>query len=276
MGASDCLLYADAHSYLMTSRIGIIGGSGVYDPGQFVLEKRLDIDTPYGKPSGNILLGKLNEVDVAFLPRHGEDHQYPPHKVPYHANIWAMKEAGVESIISPCAVGSLNEHHKPGEIVIVDQFIDFTKTREYTYHHGPETFHLSIADPFCPAIGQEFRRQGDRLGFDVHGHGTYVCIEGPRFSTKAESRMFQDYADVIGMTLVPECQLAREMGMCYCSLAMVTDYDVWKDHPVNFEMVMETMKANLHKVSQMLENALPRIEGRKCGCASSADGAPEV
>ncbi len=260
----------------MKTRIGIIGGSGVYDPNQFILEEKVDMDTPYGKPSGDVLLGKLYDVDVAFIPRHGDNHQHPPHMVPYHANIWALRELGVKAIISPCAVGSLKEEYEPGQLVIVDQFVDFTKTRDYTFFDGPETFHLSIADPFCPHISEVFRKEGDRLGLFIHGQGTYVCIEGPRFSTKAESKMFRNFADVIGMTLVPECQLAREMGMCYCSLAMVTDYDVWKDHPVDFDMVLKTMGENLHKVCKILEKALPKIVDRKCNCSAATEGVPEL
>lgn len=257
----------------MATRIGIIGGSGVYDPGRFDLERKLDMETPYGKPSGSILLGKMYGVDVAFIPRHGEGHEFPPHRVPYHANIWAMKELGVNAIVSPCAVGSLQENYHPGEIVIVDQFIDFTKSRDYTFFNGPKTVHISIPDPFCKAMNSVFSEEASKQGIPMHDHGTYVCIEGPRFSTRAESKMFRNFADVIGMTVVPECQLAREMGICYCSLAMVTDYDVWKDEPVELSMVLKTMSENLHKVSKLLEGALPRITVRDCECRKAAEEA---
>ncbi len=257
----------------MTSRIGIIGGSGVYDPGAFDLERKVDMDTPYGKPSGQILVGRMYGADVAFIPRHGESHEHPPHKVPYQANIWAMKELGVDVIISPCAVGSLQEEYRPGELVLADQFIDFTKTREYTFFHGPKTVHISIPDPFCEEINALFHQEAEGLGIPIHRGGAYLCIEGPRFSTKAESRMYRNFADIIGMTVVPECQLAREMGMCYCSLAMVTDYDVWKDRPVELSTVLKTMSENLHKVSALLEAVLPRLSSRDCGCAAAAEQA---
>lgn len=255
----------------MNPRIGIIGGSGIYNPDLFQIEKKVTMDTPFGEPSGEIVIGKLAGVDVAFLPRHGDNHEFPPHMVPYHANIYAMKELGVEMIISPCTVGSLKEEYQPGEIVVVDQFIDFTKTRDYTFFDGPQTVHISIPKPFCPELTKLFIETGRELNIPMHGAGTYVCIEGPRFSTKAESYMFRNFAEVIGMTLVPECQLARELGMCYVSLAMVTDYDVWKENTVDFNMVLRTMKENVHKVSQLLEKTLPRIsQKRKCDCASAA------
>lgn len=257
----------------MKPRIGIIGGSGVYNPELFELDRKVAVETPYGEPSGELLIGKLAGVPVAFLPRHGEAHQYPPHMVPYHANLYAMKKLGVDLIISPCAVGSLQEDYHPGEVVIVDQFIDFTKTRDYTFFDGPDTVHISIPDPFCPEVSQLFIDAAEELGIAAHGKGTYVCIEGPRFSTKGESFMFRNFAEIIGMTLVPECQLARELGMCYVSLAMITDYDVWKDEAVDLSMVLKTMSENLHKVSQLLDVVLPRIPAeRGCGCADSAEG----
>ncbi|MDD3398864.1 MAG: S-methyl-5'-thioadenosine phosphorylase [Candidatus Methanomethylophilaceae archaeon] len=256
----------------MNPRIGIIGGSGVYNPELFTLDRKVKMDTPYGETSGDILVGSLAGVPVAFLPRHGEKHQFPPHMVPYHANLYALKQLGVEMIISPCAVGSLQEEYRPGEIVVVDQFIDFTKTRDYTYFDGPQTVHISIPEPFCPELSRLFSQAADELGIKAHDKGTYVCIEGPRFSTKGESRMFRNFAEIIGMTLVPECQLARELGMCYVSLAMITDYDVWKDNPVDLAMVLKTMGDNLYKVSQLLEKVLPQIPpSRRCSCAEAAD-----
>lgn len=255
----------------MTPKIGIIGGSGIYNPDLFRVKKKVIADTPYGKPSGEIIIGELAGVEVAFLPRHGENHELPPHMVPYHANLYAMRELGVEMIVSPCAVGSLKEEYRPGEIVIVDQFIDFTKSRDYTFFDGPQTVHISIPEPFCPELTKLFYETGKKLKIPIHAKGTYVCIEGPRFSTKAESYMFRNFADVIGMTLVPECQLARELGMCYVSLAMVTDYDVWKDEMVDLSMVLRIMNENLYKVSQLLEAVLPKISPvRECDCASVA------
>ncbi|NLL95405.1 MAG: S-methyl-5'-thioadenosine phosphorylase [Thermoplasmatales archaeon] len=253
-------------------RIGIIGGSGVYNPDRFELIKKEFPDTPYGKPSGEILVGKINGVEVAFLPRHGGSHGYPPHMIPYRANVWAMKSLGVEIIISPCAVGSLKEDYRPEDMVIVDQFIDFTKGRDYTFFDD-RTVHISLPEPFCPSVTKVFADAAREMGIRHHVGGTYVCIEGPRFSTRAESRMFRQHADVIGMTLVPECQLAREAGMCYCSLATITDYDSWKEETVDVQMVFDTMAKCLANITRILEIALPRIESglEPCSCAEAAE-----
>jgi 5'-methylthioadenosine phosphorylase len=254
-------------------RIGIIGGSGIYDPSKFETIRKIYPETNYGRPSDDIIIGKIAGVEVAVLPRHGKEHQFPPHSVPYRANIQAMKDLGVEMIISPCAVGSLKEEYRPGDLVIVDQFIDFTKNRDYTFF-DERTVHISIADPFCSDLAQVFSKTAETMNIRYHKKGTYICIEGPRFSTKAESNMFRNFADIIGMTAVPECQLAREMGMCYCSLATVTDYDVWKDEPVDIQMVLKTMRECLSKITKLLELGLPKIpEKRKCGCSDAAKDA---
>ena len=253
-------------------RIGIIGGSGIYDPRKFEEIRTVFPDTEYGKPSDEILIGRINGVEVAFLPRHGKSHQYPPSEVPYRANIKAMMDLGVEIIISPCAVGSLQKKYMPGDLVIVDQFIDFTKKRDYTFF-DKKTVHISIPDPFCPDAGRVFSETARELGIKHHTGGTYICIEGPRFSTKAESHMYRNFGDIIGMTLVPECQLAREMGMCYCSLATITDYDMWKDEPVDIQMVLKTMKECLDKIMKLLERGLPKISDRRCDCSSAAKDA---
>jgi len=250
-------------------KIGIIGGSGIYDPKRFELIRKVFPKTKYGKPSDEILIGKIGGVEVAFIPRHGSKHQYPPSSVPYRANIQALKDLGVEAIISPCAVGSLKEEYKPGDLVIVDQFIDFTKKRDYTFFDD-RTVHISIPDPFCSSLADIFSKAAKEMKIRYHKKGTYMCIEGPRFSTKAESNMFRSFADVIGMTVVPECQLAREMGMCYCGLATVTDYDVWKDEPVDIQMILKTMSECLSKIMKLLEIGLPRIpDKKKCGCADA-------
>ncbi|MDR2865926.1 MAG: S-methyl-5'-thioadenosine phosphorylase [Methanomassiliicoccaceae archaeon] len=251
-------------------RIGVIGGSGIYNQDTFETIRKVYPDTEYGKPSDEIVIGKIAGVEVAFIPRHGKDHRFPPHAVPYRANIKALKDLGVDTVISPCAVGSLKEEYRPGDLVIVDQFIDFTKNRAYTFF-DKRTVHISIADPFCNDLAHVFSDAADKMNIRYHRKGTYICIEGPRFSTKAESNMFRNFADIIGMTAVPECQLAREMGMCYCSLATVTDYDVWKDEPVDIKMVLATMKESLSKITRLLETGLPKIpEKRKCGCADAA------
>jgi 5'-methylthioadenosine phosphorylase len=178
-----------------------------------------------------------------------------------------LKELGVERIISPCAVGSLQEKYKPGDIVLVDQYIDFTKTRDYTFYDGGKTIHISTAEPFCEELRDIFYREAKALRLSVHEKGTYVCIEGPRFSTKAESSMFRNFADVIGMTLVPEAQLARELAICYVSVAMVTDYDVWKEHPVNIGEIVKVISSNIDNVKSLLEKVVPRISAqRRCAC----------
>ena len=250
-------------------RIGIIGGSGIYNPDTFELLKKVYPDTKYGKPSDEISIGKIAGVEVAFIPRHGKSHQFPPSSVPYRANIQALKDLGAEIVISPCAVGSLKEEYRPGDLIIVDQFIDFTKKRDYTFFND-RTVHISIAEPFCKDLAEIFANAAEEMKIRYHKKGTYVCIEGPRFSTKAESNMFRNFADIIGMTAVPECQLARELGMCYCGLATVTDYDVWKDEPVDIQMVLRTMSECLSKITKLLETGLPRIPNkRKCSCADA-------
>ena len=250
-------------------KIGIIGGSGIYDPKKFETIKKIYPETKYGRPSGEILIGKIAGTEAAFIPRHGKEHQFPPSSVPYRANIQALKDIGVEMIISPCAVGSLKEEYRPGDLVIADQFIDLTKKREYTFFDN-KTVHISIAEPFCKHLAHIFAEAAEELKIRYHPKGTYLCIEGPRFSTKAESGMFRQFADIIGMTLVPECQLAREMGMCYCSLAMVTDYDVWKDEPVDIRTVIRIMNENTEKIMRLLATGLPKIQKeRRCGCADA-------
>ena len=259
-------------------KIGIIGGTGVYNPERFELKEKVFPDTPFGKPSDEILIGKINGVEVAFLPRHGNNHQYPPSSVPYRADIYALKKLGVEIIVSPCAVGSLREDYVPGDMVIVDQMIDFTKKRDYTYFMD-STVHMAMPEPFCPQVSKVFDECAKEMGIRYHMGGAYVCIEGPRFSTRAESRMFRILGgDLIGMTLVPECQLAREAGMCYCSLATITDYDAWKEETVTMEMVVKTMAECLDKICRILELALPRLEGLPaCNCIDepTASGAIE-
>lgn len=257
----------------MRPKIGIIGGSGIYDPEMLQVRSTETVNTPYGSPSDDIVLGEIEGTAIAFLPRHGRGHKIPPHRINNRANIWALKQLGVERIISPCAVGSEKESYRPGEIVIVDQFIDFTKKREYTFFDGPKTVHIGMADPFCPELREIFIRKADELGIPCHPTGTYVCIEGPRFSTRAESRMFRQFADVIGMTLVPECQLAREMEMCYLSLAMITDYDTWSDHPVDTATVMKTMAENIDKIRALLTGAIPEIPEKRdqCDCGRTLE-----
>ncbi len=259
----------------MKARIAIIGGTGICDEDIFKVKQCVKMSTPYGPPSDEIQIGDMKGAKVAFLPRHGKGHVYPPHKVNYRANIWALRELGVERIISPCAVGSLQDEYKPGEIVVVDQFIDFTKGRSYTFYDGPNSIHIGTADPFCPELRKVFIKEAMRLNVPIRSSGTYVCIEGPRFSTRAESKMFRNFADIIGMTLVPECQLARELEMCYVSLAMITDYDVWAEKPVDVATVLKTMEENVDKIRKLMTNGIPRIPDKRkmCECGKTLESA---
>jgi len=252
----------------MRAEIGIIGGSGLYDPGLFKEAKTIKIYTPYGPPSDEITVGEFKGRKVAFLPRHGKGHVIPPHMINYRANIWAFKALGVERIIAVSAVGSLREDYKPGDFVIPDQFIDFTKNRIYTFFDGRLVAHVSMADPFCPELREVAIATAKDLGIPVHEKGTYVCIEGPRFSTRAESRLYKSWgADIIGMTLVPEVNLAREAQICYVTIAMITDYDVWAEKPVTAEEVVRVMRENVEKAKKLLYELIPRIpKERKCPC----------
>ncbi|MEM0374371.1 MAG: S-methyl-5'-thioadenosine phosphorylase [Sulfolobaceae archaeon] len=255
--------------------IGIIGGSGIYDPEIFSDVKQLKVYTPYGEPSDFVFLGTVAGKKVAFLPRHGRGHRIPPHKINYRANIWAMRELGVKWLISVSAVGSLRLEYKPGDFVVPDQFIDMTKGREYTFFDGPTVAHVSMADPFCEDLRSIIIDSAKSLSIPIHTSGTYICIEGPRFSTRAESRIWKEVfkADIIGMTLVPEINLACEAQMCYANIAMITDYDVWAEHPVTAEEVERVMKNNIAKVKLLLVEIIKRLpekpDERKCSCCNS-------
>ena len=254
----------------MKAEIGIIGGTGIYSSEIFKTIEEIEVNTPYGKPSDKIRLAKVGGKTIAFLPRHSSDHSIPPHKVNYHANIWALKELGVKRIIGLCAVGSLKEGVKPGEIVIPDQYFDFTKQRKLTYYDSKPVVHISAADPFCPQLRSIAIAAVNKLNIPFHRTGTYVCIEGPRFSTRAESRFFRGVADIIGMTLIPEVNLAIEQELCYLSIASVTDYDVWADKPVNLSEILETMKKNNSNIQRILKDLITALPSeRTCSCSES-------
>ncbi len=259
--------------------IAVIGGSGLYDPGFFEDTREVKIYTPYGEPSDYIIVGRVGDKRVAFLPRHGRGHRIPPHRINYRANIWALKTLGVRWIIAVSAVGSLREDYRPGDLVVPDQFIDMTKKRDYTFFDGPVVAHVSMADPFCEDLRERILAVGRRLGYPIHPRGTYVCIEGPRFSTRAESRIWKDVfkADIIGMTLVPEVNLACEAQICYATLALVTDYDVWADRPVTAEEVTQVMKENTEKARRILYELIPSLpetpQPGKCSCCRSLETA---
>ena len=253
--------------------IAIIGGTGIYDPNLFKIEQSINPHTPYGPTSDAIIIGKFGNQRIAFLPRHGKGHRIPPHMINYQANIWALKELGVKRIIAPSAVGSLDYEIKPGDVMLPDQFFDFTKKRAYTFYDGPKVCHISVADPFCGDMRNIVINCINELGIRVHNKGTYVCIEGPRFSTRAESKIYRDVfrADIIGMTLVPECILARESEICYLSVSTITDYDVWADQPVSSREIIETLNKNVETTRRILEKVIPIIpeEQNNCSCGNA-------
>ena len=253
----------------MGAEIGIFGGTGVYDSGLLESAEEIDLETPYGKPSDTITVGKYMGRDIAFLPRHGKKHTIPPHMINFKANVWAFRELGVTRIVAPSAVGSLREEIEPGHLALPAQFLDFTKSRDGSFSEDGRVIHISVADPFCPELQESITKTADGQGLAMHGDCTYVCIEGPRFSTKAESRFYRSTgADIIGMTLVPECQLAREAQMCYASISTVTDYDVWAEKPVTAKEVLDTLAGNVEKTKRVLADLIGRIpQERGCACA---------
>ncbi|HSD04242.1 MAG TPA: S-methyl-5'-thioadenosine phosphorylase [Nitrosopumilaceae archaeon] len=251
------------------AEIGIFGGTGIYDSGLLTESKEITIDTPFGKTSDSITVGMFKGKKVAFMPRHGKKHTIPPHLINFRANIWAFKEMGIKRIIAPSAVGSLKEKLKPGDFALPTQFIDFTKSRKYSFFEGDKVIHISVADPFCPELQSAVSKAADKMNVKMHKNCTYVCIEGPRFSTRAESKFYKEVigADIIGMTLVPECQLAREAQMCYVSVSTVTDYDVWAEKPVTAKEVIATLTKNVETTKKLL-TLLPDLipQHRRCTC----------
>ncbi len=249
------------------AEIAIIGGTGIYEESAFENVREIDVDTPFGRPSDRIIVGEFEGRKVAFLPRHGKGHIYSPTNVPYRANIYALKKLGVKRIISVCAVGSLKEEIKPLDIVIPDQLYDKTKFRPNTFFEDV-VVHVGFADPFCPELRDVTIEALKSLGYRYHPKGTYVCIEGPQFSTKAESAVHRALGfDIIGMTALPEAKLAREAEICYVTVATVTDYDVWKEEEVDVAMVLENMAKNEEKVRNLLRKLIPAIpKERKCPC----------
>lgn len=258
------------------AEIGIFGGTGIYDSGLLSESKEITIETPFGRTSDSITVGIYKGRRVAFMPRHGKKHTIPPHRINFRANIWAFKEMGITRIIAPSAVGSLQEKLKPRDIVIPNQFIDFTKSRKCTFFEEDKVVHISVADPFCPELQASIYNAAEKIDLHLHKDATYVCIEGPRFSTRAESKFYKNVigADIIGMTLVPECQLAREAQICYASVSTITDYDVWADKPVTAKEVLETLSKNVQSTKNLLGMLLDLIpDQRNCTCAKALEEA---
>jgi 5'-methylthioadenosine phosphorylase len=260
------------------ANIAIIGGTGIYDPELFTTKQEIKVHTPYGEVSDLVTIGEYSGIKVVFLPRHGRGHRIPPHMINNRANIWALQQLGVKRIIAPSAVGSLKESFKPGDISVPDQFIDFTKNRRhYTFYDGGQVCHISLADPFCPELRDISIQKVKQLKYSLHSNGTYICVEGPRFSTRAESRFFRDVigADIIGMTLVPEVNLAREAEICYLSIATITDYDVWSRLPVTSAEIIETLAKNVEKTKKLITELMTAIPTarNKCTCSRTLKNA---
>lgn len=257
--------------------IGIFGGSGFYKLLDNAQEKL--VETPYGSPSDRIVIGTLGGKRVAFLPRHGREHQYPPHKINFKANLWAMKSLGVSRIISPCAAGSLQKNVAPGDFVICDQYVDRTSGRDDTFYEGPIATHVSAAEPYCPELRKLAIEAGKKTGITTHPNGTVVVIQGPRFSSKAESKWFTSMGwEVINMTQYPEAHLAKELELCVVNIALITDYDsglVGDVEPVSHEEVVKVFNSNLGKLQKMLVNLLEAIPDNRnhCGCSKVLAGA---
>jgi 5'-methylthioadenosine phosphorylase len=253
-------------------KIGIIGGSGLDDPGLLENYDRFFVSTPFGDPSSPVTQGLLEGVEVCILARHGLKHQIMPTNINNRANIWALKQQGCTHILATTAVGSLQEEIKPGDLVFIDQFIDRTTKRIQTFYGKDQVCHISMANPFCEKLRTILVTRAQELALPIHPTGTVVTIEGPRFSTKAESHLFRDWgADIINMSTVPEVVLAREAGLCYASIAMSTDYDCWREggDSVTLAEVLRVMKENSSKVKKLLRYIIPRISHVQCNCRDS-------
>jgi 5'-methylthioadenosine phosphorylase len=251
--------------------LAVIGGSGVYSIEELKNVREIAVKTPFGTPSDKIITGVLEGVPVAFLPRHGRGHKFNPSEVNYRANIYALKLLGVEQIISVSACGSLKEELRPRDMVIPDQLFDRTKSRASTYFEKGMVAHVGIATPYCTELSDRLYAGAAALGFRTHLGGTYVCMEGPQFSTKAESNVYRGLGfSVIGMTNLPEAKLAREAEICYSAVALVTDYDVWKDEVVTVDKVIANLVANTANVKQLLKTVVSKLgRERTCECASA-------
>ena len=262
----------------MSTPIGIIGGSGLYRMEGLALDRTEVVQTPFGAPSGPVHMGLLDGVPVAFLARHGEGHRFTPSEVNYRANLYALKYLGVERLISVSAVGSLQARHKPGELRLVSQFIDKTKHRKDTYFGEGLVAHVSFAEPVCAHVTETLLASGRALNLPIEGDALYVCMEGPAFSTRAESKLHQSWgADLIGMTQVTEARLAREAELCYACIALVTDYDAWREEEegVDAASVLEVMHANVDKAQRLLRQVVPQLSGtpRACACGEALKAA---
>jgi 5'-methylthioadenosine phosphorylase len=255
------------------AEIGIIGGSGLYTMEGLSGVREVHVRTPFGEPSDALIVGMLDGVRLAFLSRHGRGHRVSPSDINYRANIYALKTLGVTRVISVSAVGSMKETLKPGHVVLPDQFIDHTKRRASTFFEKGIVAHVAFADPVCGALSQALHKAADGAGAPVHHGGTYLCIEGPQFSSRGESLLYRQWGvDVIGMTNMPEAKLAREAELCYATMALVTDYDCWRtsEESVTVEMILATLHNNVAQAQRVLRAAVPAVAGpRTCPCGSA-------
>jgi 5'-methylthioadenosine phosphorylase len=250
-------------------KVGIIGGSGLDDPGILKNPKEIIADTPYGSPTSALICGSIEGVEVVIIARHGKDHSIYPSKVNFRANIWALNDQGCTHVLASTAVGSLREEIAPGHLVFPNQFIDHTRKRETTFFDENTVVHTPMAEPFCSNLIEALSSSAEGLGIPFHKNRTVITIEGPRFSTKAESHMFRGWnADVINMSTVPEVCLAREKQLHYAAIAMSTDYDCWheEEEPVTWEMIVETMKKNASNVIRLFLDTIPKIKEYGDGC----------
>jgi 5'-methylthioadenosine phosphorylase len=257
--------------------VGVIGGSGLYDIEGLTSTRSIRVRTPFGSPSDAITVGSLEGIRVAFLSRHGQGHLLNPSGINYRANIFALKSLGVSHVISISAVGSMKASIHPGDVVVPDQFIDLTKRRTSTFFDDGVVAHVAFGEPVCAELAQVLLSAGEKVGANVHRSGTYLCMEGPQFSTKAESRLYRQWGvDVIGMTNMPEAKLAREAELCYATLALVTDYDCWHEteEAVTVEAVLGTLHRNVALAKQILRSAMPSFANPiDCPCHRALDNA---
>ena len=255
------------------AKIGVIGGSGLYEMEGLEVKERISIDTPFGDPSDQYILGSLEGIETAFLPRHGAGHFILPSEINFRANVYGMKKLGVEWIISVSAVGSMREDIYPGDIVIPDQFFDRTKGRPNTFFGDGIVAHVPFADPVCPVLSDVLFNAGKEIGTKIHKGGTYICMEGPQFSTRAESRIYRQWGvDIIGMTNIPEAKLAREAEICYATIALATDFDCWheSEEDVKIDAVLEIMNKNISTAKSIIKKAVTMIpEKRDCICTDA-------
>ena len=257
--------------------LGVIGGSGLYSMKELNIVEKVTVDTPFGAPSEDVVIGELSGTRMAFLPRHGSGHFIPPSEINFRANIFALKKLGVEQIISVSAVGSMKEKLQPGHFSIPYQFIDKTTRRISTFFTTGIVGHVALADPVCLATAKDLSLAAHKVDAVVHDGGTYVCIEGPQFSTRAESNVYRQWGvDIIGMTNATEAKLAREASLCYATLALVTDYDCWKEEEehVTVEAVLEIMHKNVETAQKILKELAFKFPGRSnCKCESASQNA---